>query len=280
MIESIEGALKQYKLRGKLDPETYSQVTQAERRAQAARGNLYGTAPAAAEAISTGLHAEARRDRQYQQYLQALAGKTGYTGMDVNYRIQGQNYAQGVDAANLRRGATNESIISGQISDAGRAQQQEAYLRGQNIGNLSGVLSSGLSSDAIRRANRGVNLSVGSSYLSSGLSSADTAYRQRQQDYANAGAYLGGQTPSNMFAGMSQGSTGATPTDTSLYRGGEVFQGAAQSGASGVNWAANNYNQAVNFAASQGNPWVQGLGMVAGLGTGMAVGGTGFFAKK
>jgi hypothetical protein len=52
----------------------------------------------------------------------------------------------------------------------------------------------------------------------------------------------------------------------------------ANAGAQAAQFASSNYSTYVQGMANQSNPWMEGLGVVAGIGAGMATGGTGLFA--
>lgn len=72
-----------------LDPEVAREVEQNTRRGQAARGNVFGTAPAFQEAMNVGTAAENRRTQRQQKALGFLT--SGATADDINLRSNQQN---------------------------------------------------------------------------------------------------------------------------------------------------------------------------------------------
>lgn len=69
-------ALEDLKLGTELSPEMASQVTQQERAAQAARGNIFGSAPAAAEAMALGDAGFRMRQQRLANAASFLSGQT------------------------------------------------------------------------------------------------------------------------------------------------------------------------------------------------------------
>jgi hypothetical protein len=97
----------------KLDPVTLQQVTQEARQAEAARGNLFGEAPAFGEAMTAG---QAGINLQNQRQQKALAFLTsGATPTDINYRFGQQNIG---NLASFLSGQTPQAQF-GQLSGSG-----------------------------------------------------------------------------------------------------------------------------------------------------------------
>ena len=95
--------------------------------------------------------------------------------------------------------------------------------------------------------------------------------RQReQQRLANAGAFLSGTTPLSQFGQLRSAQGGAAPYApmqvNTIQQNQAAGQQAANFGQQTYGTQANIYNS--QLANQQANPWMQGLGMVAGLGTG------------
>ena len=94
-------------------------------------------------------------------------------------------------------------------------------------------------------------------FLVSGVAPEDVAYRDRQQDEANLGAFMNGETPTAQFGQLSGAQNQAAPFITGGFGTGtnpNAGQQAAQFNYQ--NWQAQN-----NFAQGQVNPWVTGLNM-------------------
>lgn len=92
------------------------------------------------------------------------------------------------------------------------------------------------------------------SFLESGTSPADIAYRREQQNLANLGSFVSGQTPQSQFQNLSGASQGAAPfvrpTPGPAMPGGAGAVGASYANAAG----AARVNQ-----AQQPNPWMAGI---------------------
>jgi hypothetical protein len=95
------------------------------------------------------------------------------------------------------------------------------------------------------------------SFLGAGVSPSDIQYRKIQQDLANLGAYISGQTPESQFASLSGAQGGAAPYPNPNYTQPTLNQG--QAAAQGVGNAFDLYNQNFNFQQNQVNPFVAGL---------------------
>lgn len=107
-------------------------------------------------------------------------------------------------------------------------------------------------------------------WLSSGSTPEDVAYRREQQNLANLGAFVNGQTPEAQFRNLSSsgGQQGATP----WYPGQALPQ--AQNGASNdaMNYATAGYLRNLQYQQTQMNPWMAGLSslLTAGRAAGQA----------
>jgi len=105
-------------------------------------------------------------------------------------------------------------------------------------------------------------------FLSGGFAKADRNYKKDQQDLANLGAFLSGQTPTAQFQQLSGAQNGAAP-----FVGTTPGPGLnPNAGAQGAQFAQQNYQ--TQMANPQNNPWMQGLGMgLQTIGTAAAIGG-------
>ena len=100
-------AMNQLRLGSTLDESVRQQVQQAARGAQAARGNIFGVAPAAEEAMQTGLLGEQRKAQRYgaaAAFLGSGQSRGDAAARDVALR-QGLNLS--------RLGAANEFLAGG-----------------------------------------------------------------------------------------------------------------------------------------------------------------------
>lgn len=93
-------------------------------------------------------------------------------------------------------------------------------------------------------------------FLTTGVSPDDAAYREGQQNIANLGAFLAGETPVAQFGQLSGAQNGVVP----FQGGGNSQVGVnANAGWEGVNFANQQYNMGQQAAQNQVNPWVAGL---------------------
>lgn len=101
------------------------------------------------------------------------------------------------------------------------------------------------------------------------LSQTDYQRGIEQQRLGNAGAFLAGTTPLSQFGQLQSAGVGAAPY---MATGVNAIGQNANAGQMGTQFAANVYgtqgsiySAQLQAQASQGNPWMQGLGIVAGV---------------
>ena len=92
-------------------------------------------------------------------------------------------------------------------------------------------------------------------FLTGGLSPEDAAYREQQQDLANIGAFMAGETPTAQFGQLSGAANGVVPFTTS----GPLPGVNPQAGWQGIQNAQNTCNLTNQLNQSQVNPWLAGL---------------------
>jgi len=108
----------------------------------------------------------------------------------------------------------------------------------------------------------GVAPAVEEAMATSGRS--EQVFQQRQQ---NASAFLAGTTPLSQFGQLRQASAGAAPFATLATQGIAQNNNAGQAAAAFAQQTFGTQAQIYNTQMSnQSNPWMQGLGMAAGLG--------------
>jgi hypothetical protein len=151
---------------------------------------------------------------------------------------------------------TLEELSAGRELGAAAGKQVEASVRGAQSarGNIYGAANIG--QEALAKFDAGQRL------LTQRMSQAQ-AYALGTPITAQYGAISGAQQGAASFAPMQ------------LQRGIGVN---ANAGAQAAQFASSNYSTYVQGMANQSNPWMEGLGVVAGIGAGMATGGTGLFA--
>lgn len=107
-------------------------------------------------------------------------------------------------------------------------------------------------------------------FLTGGLAPQDAANRETQQDMANLGAFLSGETPTAQFGQLSGAQAGIVPFNT-----GAPLPGVnANAGWQGVDYANQLYGVQQQAAANTVNPWVAGLsGALQGVNSWLNLGG-------
>jgi len=200
----------------------------------------------------------------------AEAQRRGIT-LEEQLGYSGMNRADVITIANL-------------VAQEERLGREDVVLRSgleaQSQNQLLNVLSSGLSAEDIARTDEERRLAGGLTFLGSGQTTADVVNRERQQDLANAGAFLTGTTPSNQFAGLATGKTGATPYDPGSNQVTSLFASGQQAGQAGAGFAQQTFATGANIYGTQvgsggiTNPWMEGLKI------GAAVVGTCWVARE
>lgn len=107
-------------------------------------------------------------------------------------------------------------------------------------------------------------------FLTGGLAPQDAANRETQQDMANLGAFLSGETPTAQFGQLSGAQAGIVPFNT-----GSPLPGVnPNAGWQGVDNANQLYGVQQQAAANTVNPWVAGLsGALNGVNSWLRLGG-------
>lgn len=152
----------------------------------------------------------------------------------------------------LNRGSTLDPSVEHQISQGVLGAQVE---RGNFLGNAAAAEESRVLNSA-GESQRANDQAAALAFLTGGLSPQDAAARERQQDMANLGAFLSGETPQAQFNQLAGAQNGAVP-----FSGGSPLPGVnPYAGWQGVSNQMGVYN--ANQMAQQNtvNPWVAGLG--------------------
>ena len=129
LATSMDSYLKQMQdqnaLGSQLDPVTQMQVEQQARKAQADRGNLYGSGQAAVEAMTTGQAGQALQLQRQQQLQAALQGQQSYLGAGLGLGDTAmQLYQQGLQ----NKANAQQSALSYLTSGATPYQAGQTYL--------------------------------------------------------------------------------------------------------------------------------------------------------
>ena len=115
MDSYLKSVQDEYALGSQLDPVTQMQVEQQARKAQAARGNLYGSGQGAVEAMTTGQAGQALKQQRLGNLQTALGGEQSYLGSGLGMGSTAmQLYQQGLqNKANAQQGSLSY-LSSGQ----------------------------------------------------------------------------------------------------------------------------------------------------------------------
>lgn len=144
---------------------------------------------------------------------------------------------------------TDDLALGGQVSDAEQRQVSQSVLNAQTArGNVRGV------APAVQEV----------------MAQDSFARGLKQQRQGNAAAFLSGTTPLSQFGQLRNAQAGAAPFVTPAIQGALVTNPTAGAAAAGFaqqtfGTQANIYGSQAQLAAQQGNPWMQGLGIVGGL---------------
>lgn len=138
-----------------------------------------------------------------------------------------------------------DAANAGRLSDPERREVQQAVRGGQLArGNFLGDAST----------------------FEEAMMTGEAAWRRRQQAISNLSGFLAGPTPQQGMAQLPGATGGAAPV-MPLTGPGVIDRGAAAGGASTI---YGGQAALANARLNQPNPWMQGLGMLAGAGTSLA----------
>lgn len=205
-----------------------AELREADPEGAAMRERLWGAIKSSVEAGPTD-----RPDlKQLEDEIMAELGRAGQltpeTSHAISQRVMGNQVARGNYLGNAA--ATEEATVMAEAGEQQRAQAQQQAM----------------------------------AFLTGGISPDDAQYREGQQNLANLGSFIAGETPTAQFGQLSGAQRGAAPA-AGVSPGLGLDPNA---GASGINWANN------LWSAKQGqvNPWTAGLvGAAAGANLGGSI---------
>lgn len=127
-------------------------------------------------------------------------------------------------------------------------------------GDVENSMSTGMQGAARRQAGIG----QAQSWLTSGSTPEDIAYRREQQNKANLGSFVAGQTPESQFHDLSGAGQGATP----FYPGQPAPTMPNNAGQVGQAGSVAAWQQSLRNQSGQANGWLAGISSVLnGIGT-------------
>ena len=198
----VEGeTAAQLALGSRLGAEEQRQYQQYSRGAQAARGNIFGVAPAVEEAVTTGMAGEARRQARYgaaSQFLSSGQTTSDALAKDVQLREALQQGRYQAGGAMLASGQTVSDAMARDVQLRNALQQSRLGAGGQFL--TSGqTMSDALRGDiAFRDALQQNRMGAAANFVAGGptignLSQARTAQQQNAfQNYIQANQSLPG----------------------------------------------------------------------------------------
>lgn len=170
--------------------------------------------------------------------------------------------------ARLERGSTLDPRAEHEISQQVMGGQ---YARGNYLGNANANQEAQVLADAGAQQKTQAQQEA-MAFLTGGLDPQDVTNRENQQDMANLGAFLAGETPTAQFSQVSGARGGIVPFTSST--GGALPGVNSQAGWQGVNNGLNVFNANQALQQSQVNPWVAGLsGAFNGMNAWASLGG-------
>jgi hypothetical protein len=140
--------------------------------------------------------------------------------------------------------------VMGSVLDDAVAQSRAA--RG---GNAGGDFQSQFETGFAGEARRDAAQQKATSWLSSGATPEDVSYRRQQQNMANLGAFINGQSPVTQFQSLSGAQQGAAP----FYQGQQLPGMNQGAGNAAQQFETQAWNTQTGAEADQANPWMAGL---------------------
>lgn len=177
-------------------------------------------------------------------------------------------------AQKLQTAILGELNAGGALPDAVRQRvssrvQGGQVARGNWLGNAAAVQEGQALADA-SQAQRQQRQAAALQFLTTGVSPADAQARRDQQNLANLGSFIAGETPTAQFAQL----TGAQNQIVPWAGTGPLSTTNPNAGAQGIQFAQGNYLGQQAQANAQVNPWLAGLsGGLQGLSLYASLGG-------
>jgi hypothetical protein len=165
-----------------------------------------------------------------------------------------------------------QASIVGELTNAGRLDSRmldevQQNVRGQQVRNQNFLGNAAVSQEAGAAVRAGEGLrdqqqQQALGFLESGVTPEDVEYRRMQQNLANLGAFISGETPTSQFNQVSGAGNGAVPF---ISGGGNTQTTNPNAGQQGVNNALSIYSGNTNWAANQVNPYMAGISTAANI---------------
>jgi len=220
--------------------------------------NQYGS-----QYIEQALKDLKQSDPQGYQAYQQLASKINDQNNAPTPNLPLATSTQDLQLKNL---AGSQSLTPEELKQVQQGSRANNVASGVFLGNAPRQAEVGAVVDATDRQNNQAQQAAGQ-YLAAGVSPSDIQYQQLQQDLANYGAFINGQTPTAQFSQIGGAQTGAAPYSNTGYNQPTINEGQAAgqgiANSQGIYAArqqqANPYLAGLNFAS-------QGLGIASNAG--------------
>ena len=171
---------------------------------------------------------------------------------DISQNPPDQPLSQATQSGILNVLQTSQNLTPDQLSQVQNAARGQNVASGVYLGNAPAQAEANAVVGATDVQNNQAQ-SDASKYLASGVTPSDISYRQIQQNMANLGAFINGQTPTAEFGSLSGAQGGAAPENNTGY---------TTPGLNEASGASQGLNQAQGlFEANQqvANPYLAGL---------------------
>lgn len=164
-------------------------------------------------------------------------------------RQVGEQLASGSNLDPTMRSVLDQAVANAQGARGGQTPA--------NTDDFAYPLQSGF--EGLQRELAGEQKATG--WLASGSTPEDIQYRRAQQNLANLGSFVNGQTPEAQFRNLSAASQGSTP-----FVSGQPLQQMPPDSGGAIGYTTAGYLQNMRYQQSQANPWMSGLSSMLGLG--------------
>lgn len=162
----------------------------------------------------------------------------------------------------LESGIRDQLKAGSGLDDISRSLLDDAVTRAnaeRGGSTQAGDVATSMSTGAEGQARREAGIAKSQAFLSSGSTPEDIAYRREQQNLANLGAFVGGQTPESQFQNLTSVGQGATP----FYPGQAPPTQPNNASSVGGPYSVASYQQQLRNAGAGAN-WMSGIGAALG----------------
>lgn len=180
---------------------------------------------------------------------------------DISQTPPDQPLSQATQSSVLSVLKNSDSLTPEELTQVQQASRANNIASGVYLGNAPAQAEATNTVNALDQKNAAAQGEAGK-YLASGVTPSDIQYRNIQQNLADLGAFINGQTPTAQFSSLSGAQTGAAPVNNTGYQVPTLNEG--QAAGQGINQA----NQLYSLNQQNANPYLAGLNFATqGIGT-------------